>query len=341
MSKLIRVIAKAKINLLETKDEKGNSQDKGIIEAYVSIFDNVDLGGDKIIKGAFAESLKTKLPKGVWMHKWEEPIAKTLEAREDDNGLYIKGKLVLGVQRAKEAYELLKEGVVDEFSIGYRVLDDEWDENGNRILKKLRIYEWSPVLVGMNPETELISVKSDNKGIIEDELNYDKADQNKKWYMIDAMDNVVYKFFEVYMRATSKSSDFKKLIIEVCDLLKKIGDNYEEITGSGKQIKEGDRSLLKRLIEVAINNKEESPCKEKQVNYVDVDAKKQRVKIYFSDGTVERKKLSFKYKTYLALANKEPQKGQKVEGQQATLLKLVKRVNKDSSTFLRIVKNNK
>jgi len=148
---------KTAITLLEEKEEG----QKGILEAYVSIFDNVDLGGDKIIKGAFSESLKKKLPVGVWMHNWDEPIAKTIKAKEDDKGLYIKAQLIAGVQKADEAYLLLKEGVIDEFSIGYRVLEDEWEENGTRILKKIRLYEWSPVLAGMNPDTELIGIKEE------------------------------------------------------------------------------------------------------------------------------------------------------------------------------------
>jgi HK97 family phage prohead protease len=136
-------------------------EEKGIVEAYVSIFDNIDLYGDKIIKGAFAESLQKKYPKGVWMHMWEQPIAKTVEAREDDKGLYIKGQFNLDTQRGKDAFSDIKFGIIDEFSIGFRVLDHEWQEDGTRILKKIRLYEWSPVLAGANPETELINVKGD------------------------------------------------------------------------------------------------------------------------------------------------------------------------------------
>lgn len=135
-------------------------KDEGIIEAYVSIFGNVDSDGDIITRGAFLESLAKKLPKGVWSHNWDEPIAKTLEAREDEKGLYIKGQFVMSVQRAKEAFELIKAGVIDEFSIGFRILDWEYDDAGHRIIKKVRIYEWSPVLAGANPDTELLDVKS-------------------------------------------------------------------------------------------------------------------------------------------------------------------------------------
>jgi uncharacterized protein len=141
-------------------------EEHGTIEAYVSIFNNVDLGGDKILPGAFAESIAKKLPVGCWSHNWDEPIAKTLEAREDEKGLYIKAKLIKGVQRADEAYLLLKEGVITEFSIGFRIQEYSWEkEDGKedeiRVIRKIKLYEWSPVLAGMNPDTELIGVKNE------------------------------------------------------------------------------------------------------------------------------------------------------------------------------------
>lgn len=152
-------------------DEKKADGQKGVVEAYVSIFDNVDLVGDIILRGAFAESIAAKLPKGVWSHNWDLPIAKTLEAREDEKGLYIKAQFNLDTQRGREAYSDLKFGTTDEFSIGFRVLDDEWREDGVRVIKKAKLYEWSPVLAGANPATELISIKTDKK---EDEVVEEK-----------------------------------------------------------------------------------------------------------------------------------------------------------------------
>lgn len=152
----IKLQVPVKLKIIETKAEG----DQGIIEAYVSVFGNVDLVGDIIEKGAFAESLLKKLPKGVWSHNWDKPVAKTLEAREDDFGLYIKAQFNLETQRGKEAFSDIKFGLIDEFSIGFNVLDDEWREDGVRIIKKARLYEWSPVLVGANPDTKPLSVKS-------------------------------------------------------------------------------------------------------------------------------------------------------------------------------------
>ena len=219
--------AKTQISLIEEKAEG----DKGIIEAYVSIFDNVDLGGDKIVKGAFAESLKKKLPKGVWMHNWDEPIAKTIEAKEDNKGLYIKGKLIMEVQKAKEAYALMKEGVIDEFSIGYRVLEDEWEEDGTRKLKKLRLYEWSPVLAGMNPDTELVSVKEEKK---EPKINYLKKEKGGAVVYFDNGTKQAFKFsykFKKYLlsRAEQKAQREQKVAGEQIATIFKLSRKVDKI----------------------------------------------------------------------------------------------------------------
>jgi HK97 family phage prohead protease len=172
---MIRVRAKAEIKIIEQKEEK----DQGIIEAYVSIFDNVDLVGDIIRRGAFVESLRKKLPKGVWMHNWEEPIAKTLKGEEDDKGLFIRAQFNLETQRGRESFSDIKFGIIDEFSIGFKILDYEWDENDNRIIKKVRLYEWSPVLAGANPDTQLINVKDNKKEKKDRQVSYVDVDYKK------------------------------------------------------------------------------------------------------------------------------------------------------------------
>jgi hypothetical protein len=90
-------------------------------------------------------------------------------------GLYIKGKLVLEVQRARETFALIKEGVVDEFSIGYGE-DEVEDLDDGRHLKKLRLWGWSPVLVGANSMTALVGVKS-----VVPYANHGQADEDDSW----------------------------------------------------------------------------------------------------------------------------------------------------------------
>jgi HK97 family phage prohead protease len=128
--------------------------------------------------GAFTASLAKKLPKGVWMHNWDAPVAKTLEARElpagdpalppalaSLGGLYVKSQFNLDTSRGRDAYSDLKFGLVDEFSIGYRTLKSTVDEEtGIRQLNEVDLYEWSPVLVGANDSTQLLSLKGSPAG---------------------------------------------------------------------------------------------------------------------------------------------------------------------------------
>lgn len=61
---------------------KASSPERGEIEAIVSVFSVPDRVKERVVRGAFANSIAKKKPKGVWMHDWTQPIAKTLEARE-------------------------------------------------------------------------------------------------------------------------------------------------------------------------------------------------------------------------------------------------------------------
>jgi HK97 family phage prohead protease len=141
----------------------------------VSVFNNVDSGKEIVRQGFFTKSIAKKLPKGVWAHDWKQPIAKTVEAKElppgdamlpehlkSLGGTYIKGQFNLGTQRGREAYSDIKFGIVDEFSIGYSVTKESKDDStGARELIEGDWKEWSPVLVGMNDQTSLISIKGD------------------------------------------------------------------------------------------------------------------------------------------------------------------------------------
>jgi HK97 family phage prohead protease len=147
--------------------------EEGQVEAIVSVFGNADSYGERVMPGAFNESLGRKLPKGVWMHDWSNPVAKTLEAVEllpGDarlpehlkalGGLYVKGQFFKDIDDSWQAYLKVREGLVDEFSIGYRL--QEWakdEQDGTIKLLKLDLYEWSPVLVGANRATATLSVK--------------------------------------------------------------------------------------------------------------------------------------------------------------------------------------
>jgi len=114
----------------------------GEFSGYASVFDVVDSGNDMVVKGAFAESLRERNKSGdpfpiLWQHDTKEPLGPYHEVREDEKGLFVRGKLLVNtVAKAKEAYSLLESKTVTGLSIGYRIISEKYDEfnDYNRLL---------------------------------------------------------------------------------------------------------------------------------------------------------------------------------------------------------------
>ena len=85
------------------------------------------------------------MPKLLWQHDQTRPIGIWHEIYEDEYGLFVKGQLLLELHQAKEAYALLKAGVIDGLSIGFRpVKTRRGRQNKKNISKKLifKKYRW-------------------------------------------------------------------------------------------------------------------------------------------------------------------------------------------------------
>lgn len=142
--------------------ELKEADDSGIVTGYGSVFGTEDLGGDVVAKGAFSESLKTKTPLMLWSHDlWAPPIGKWTEAKEDDHGLYLEGKLFLDAgDQVKMIHTGLKEGAITGLSIGFYSDVYETDKDtGIRTISKARLEEVSLVNFPMNTEARVASVK--------------------------------------------------------------------------------------------------------------------------------------------------------------------------------------
>lgn len=142
-------------------------KDTGEFEGYGSTFGGEpDSYGDVIAAGAYADSLASHkaagtMPKMLWQHNPAEPIGRWLEMAEDQKGLFVKGKLNMEVQRAREAHALLKSGDIDGLSIGYRIKAYSVDtETGVWTLEKVNLHEVSIVTIGANDSATISSVKA-------------------------------------------------------------------------------------------------------------------------------------------------------------------------------------
>lgn len=135
----------------------------GTFEGYASVFNNVDSQRDRVHKGAFSTSIKQrdKPVQLLWQHQWEKPIGVITALYEDARGLYMKGKLLLEVEQAREAYALMKAGVVRGLSIGYSVKRSRRSpDTGIRELLELNLWEISLVTMPANEAAQVTVVKS-------------------------------------------------------------------------------------------------------------------------------------------------------------------------------------
>lgn len=146
---------------METKflQFKTEVDEEGVISGYASRFNMVDQGGDRIAPGAYTKSLKERQPVMLWQHDPAQPIG-VWEANEDDEGLFVKGRIATGMTSGRDAYEAAKAGVVQGLSIGYRTKQASRDGNV-RILEEVELHEISLVTFPMQKEATIDSVKSD------------------------------------------------------------------------------------------------------------------------------------------------------------------------------------
>lgn len=146
---------------------KAEPNTEGIFTGMASTFGNKDLAGDIIERGAFDRSLKERpasLLKMLWSHDAKQvPIGKWVEARETNEGLYVKGRINLDMESGRDVLSAMKFGSLDALSIGFiaNPKKQEFDrETGVRTLKEIQLFEISPVVFPANPQARVETVKS-------------------------------------------------------------------------------------------------------------------------------------------------------------------------------------
>lgn len=130
-------------------------------EGYASVFGVRDLGNDIVQKGAFAKTLKERLPKNQIkvLYQHDLPIGLPLHMEEDSTGLFVHAK-VSKTALGDDVLELIRDGVVDGLSIGYETVKEFWDKKLNaNLLQEVILYEFSNVHFPMLPEATVNTVK--------------------------------------------------------------------------------------------------------------------------------------------------------------------------------------
>lgn len=150
-------------------------EDGGTISGYFSTYDRIpDSYGDVIEKGAFDETIQARKKSGhpfplCWNHNLDQIIGYVDPADidlADDHGPHMKNAHFFDSALAQEKRELVKNGVVYQFSFAYDVkawekpTEEEMKEGILNILTKLDLFEISIVPIPANPRAEVTDIKS-------------------------------------------------------------------------------------------------------------------------------------------------------------------------------------
>lgn len=172
------------------KSIPSDAANDGEFEAIVSVFNNVDLVGDVVMPGAFADTIAEWKASGdslpvLWSHRMDDPsynigaVSDIEELEPGDpripdwadawvkanGGLWVKAVIDTDAEAspiAKQARRLLKQRRVTQFSYAYDIVDGSpATKDGVDVfeLRKLRLHEVSPTQAGCNQLTELVGAK--------------------------------------------------------------------------------------------------------------------------------------------------------------------------------------
>lgn len=121
------------------------------IEGYASTND-VDRSGDVISASVWEKGIENYLKNPIILayHDHDDPAGRMVEHKADAKGLWIKAR----ISSAAEIYNLVKDNVLTAFSVGFRILDAEYNAAAEIfVIKEVELIEISVVSVPCNQNT--------------------------------------------------------------------------------------------------------------------------------------------------------------------------------------------
>ncbi len=128
-----------------------------MVTGYASVYAVLDQHNDLIIKGAFALA-NTQDIKFLWQHDTQKPIGIIKSLSEDDYGLKIEAIINNKIEAGREAIELVRQGAVSGLSVGFNIIDSNYNQLGQRIIIKAELIEISIVTFPANDRAKISNI---------------------------------------------------------------------------------------------------------------------------------------------------------------------------------------
>lgn len=129
----------------------GDKIDSIFIEGYASTND-IDRSGDVVPSSVWEKGIQNYLKNPIILsqHDYDDPVGRMIEHKVDSKGLWIKAR----VSAAAEIFSLVKDKVLTAFSVGFRIMDAEYNAAAEVfMIKELELVEISIVSVPCNQNT--------------------------------------------------------------------------------------------------------------------------------------------------------------------------------------------
>ena len=167
--------------LLELKDFTGSVKDvdfkNRIVTGYFNNFDSIDHDKDIIRKGAGVKSIQERMNDIYFLnhHDWKQPHGFASIIKETDEGTYFESNPLPDTTFSNDALVLYQNGIIKEHSFGFVTLKSNsitLDNQKVREITEYKLYEFSNVTLGANPNTPFAGFKSrfDNVEDINEEV---------------------------------------------------------------------------------------------------------------------------------------------------------------------------
>jgi uncharacterized protein len=157
--------------------EINSTTNEMFIEGYAATFGNEDakqltwypeindfvLASDTIDIGSFKKTISERKNRIAFCknHNFDDAKGKIIELKEDEIGLFIRVRISDAEQELKTK---LKEEIYNEFSIGFTVINSNWEKKEDglyiRHLTEIKLYEISVVTVARDENAKITDRKS-------------------------------------------------------------------------------------------------------------------------------------------------------------------------------------
>jgi HK97 family phage prohead protease len=137
--------------------------DEGLVEAVFATLDVVDKDGDVIVPGAIEDGDAVRI--SAYNHaSWAEalPVGRGTVHEQGDEAI-LAGRFFMDTTGGRETFQVVKEmSDLQEWSFGFDVLDSATEQRDGEevnVLRKMKVYEVAPVLLGAGVNTRTLGTK--------------------------------------------------------------------------------------------------------------------------------------------------------------------------------------